>query len=429
MLQEIDNILARLDPTIQVGIAITSLKTGKCLYERNADAFFTPASTCKLLIAGAALSLLGSDATFLTRLLIDGSGNLYFQGSGDPSFSISDLEKLISQTDLKKIEGDIFLDHSAFDDQQTLPSWPEKPLYSSWFSPLDAIAINHNSYDVTVTPTEIGKPPTIILSPEIENLEIDNRATCAEKESDLTVERRPNSNVIEITGEVGREIESTRTPFQDAHESASILIRQALQKAGIRFDGKISSSSTPQDVKVIASHTSLPLSFLLQTLLKESDNLYADLLFKKIGQHYSHAQGNWKNGKEALFHHLEKELHVSDLTIFDGSGLSKENRLSPRYVVEYISWLYNYSPHKETFFSALAQFGKEGTLKDRLVDNPPPIRAKTGTLDGVSCLSGIVEAEGKDPLSFSVLINGFTEEASKYEAEMIDSICRILSSL
>jgi serine-type D-Ala-D-Ala carboxypeptidase/endopeptidase (penicillin-binding protein 4) len=129
----IERIIRNKDPDVHIGIEVVSLEGGEKLYQKSANQLFMPASSLKLVTAAAALHLLGVDYRFETKLYTDGKignktlkGNLYLQGSGDPELVFNDLEELAFQMKLlniKKIEGDLYIDNTLFDGIAQGPGW------------------------------------------------------------------------------------------------------------------------------------------------------------------------------------------------------------------------------------------------------------------------------------------------------------------
>lgn len=444
--KSLDKIITGVDQNVHVGVEVVSLKTGLRLYEKNAHQLFTPASNVKLFTAGAALANLGPYYRFETRLLSDGKlsqktlqGNLYLQGTGDPSFTLNDLENLVLQLRIKQIEeidGDIIIDHFAFDEFSEGPGWMWDDINDISFTQMNALTINHNCLDLWVKPADgVAAPPKIFAYPKTGFVTIENCALTDEKAESLTVSRsvKTKRNTIQVKGEIGL-ISSTKSykiPLKGPHLYAATLLQSVLKKAGITCKGKIQIEKTPLHSETLASHRSEPLSVLLQTMMKNSDNLYADNLFKKVGQFHSKEQGTWKNGGQAVSYHLERDvdLNISNVVLLDGSGLSRYNLASPHHIASYLKWIYNEFPYQAEFLSSLSLAGRDGNLKGRFTQELPILRAKAGTMSGITCLSGYVQTADGEMLAFSIMVNGFTGKAAHYKDTVEDPICTFLANL
>lgn len=442
----IDKILSGIDQNVHIGIEVVSLESGLRLYEKSSHKLFVPASTIKLFVAGAALQTLGPEFTFETRLLTDGPikgkvlhGNLYMQGSGDPSFTLANLEELTMRLRLLQIEeiqGDIIVDNYAFDNFPEGPGWMWDDIHGVCFVPMNALSINRNCLQVWVRPADgIAMAPKVFAYPKTNFVQIDNKAVTDETANTLTVERATKSkkNTIQVKGEIGlrSSLQSYRVPIKGPHLYAATLLESILKKASITCKGSIQVQKTPVHAEELSTYKSPPLSVLIQTMLKTSDNLYADNLFKKLGQMTSHEQGSWKNGSLAIRKHLEDsaQISISDLVLLDGSGLSRYNLVSPHHVTAYLTWVYRRFSHAPEFLSALSLAGRDGSLRHRMIEDKPSVRAKTGTMTGITALSGYVQTADGEPLAFSILLNGFTEKTSKYKLEVEDQICCFLAKL
>jgi len=207
------------------------------------------------------------------------------------------------------------------------------------------------------------------------------------------------------------------------------FLKRLLKKHGIRLLGKIAFKKAPKKVKVLGVHKSKKLITLIRKLMKDSDNLYADCIFKKLGT-FQGGIGSWKTGQEVLSTFLEKSLSISrnQIKIADGSGLSGCNLISPHQVIKLLIWA-----SKQKYFSEFLQTfsiaGVDGTLAKRMTDLDQKVKAKTGTLGGVSALSGYFEADD-DTIVFSILSNSYIAKsffAPPCKSEIEDGICRLLS--
>ncbi|MCI0382780.1 MAG: D-alanyl-D-alanine carboxypeptidase/D-alanyl-D-alanine-endopeptidase [Chlamydiae bacterium] len=441
----IEKIIQSVDPKTHIGIEIISLKDGELLYEKNGHHLFVPASNLKLFTAAAALSLLGSDFTFETSLFYDGEmenerikGNLYLKGGGDPSLSTSDLEEMIlglRLMQIKEIQGDLVIDHFDFDQFCLGPGWmwDEEPAY--WNSPVSGLVVNHSCVNIWIKPSKkIASNPKIFIFPKTEEIKVLNLASTEENpSSNLTIERRQNE--IQIKGEIGlnNPIQKYAFPLEEPHLYAGNLFKALFQKNGIELKGALKVNPLPLQANKLLSHHSAPLSLLIRKMLKESDNLYADAFFKKMGQ-TSFQQGSWQMGAKAVRDFLEKkaELDVIDSVVLDGCGLSRYNLVSPHQTIELLKWVYKSEEIAPEFISALPVAAVDGSLKQRMNEDPEvkgKVRAKCGTMTGISSISGYATTQDGEKLAFSIFINGFTGPANHYKNQIEDRICTFLANL
>ncbi len=440
----IDRVVYTVDPNINIGIQVISLKNGQDLYQKNADNMFVPASSQKIFTAAASLSILGADFRFETGLLADKPiengvlcGDLYFKGSGDPSLSYRDLEEMVFQLKLlglKEISGDLAFDNFDFDDVEQGPGWMWDEGADFWNAPLDALMVNHSSVDLWIKPKRVGVAPEILIDPCTGFVKIQNVAVTGEEKGELRVERKwmTRENLIQVSGMIEQKSPAVR--FQVAIADPSLytatLLHELLSAHKIRIGGKIVRQETPKNAELIACHYSLPLSVLEQTMLKHSDNLYANAFFKKMGQVQFGAPGTWQKGQQSVRSFLDNQvgLDVSQMVIMDGDGQSRYNLVSAHQLVQFLIWMHDQFPCYAEFLSALPTSGEDGTLKDRLKKVKGRVRAKSGTMRGISSLTGYVTTQDDEELAFAILINGFVKPAKEYKEQLEDEICKLLAN-
>jgi D-alanyl-D-alanine carboxypeptidase/D-alanyl-D-alanine-endopeptidase (penicillin-binding protein 4) len=383
----IDAIIAQ-HPEMHIGCKIISLKNNKVIYSHNAQQLFTPASNTKVFTALFALEHLGPDFVFSTDVYSDGNirnntlhGNLYLKTSGNPSFTTKNLEKLISylrQIGIKKITGNFYIDTTAFDAEWYPPGSMMDNIGYAWNTPICSFIVDH-------------KP-------------------CIFPDTHFNKKNKPSEEFM----------------------YANTIINALLKKHHINFKGSISSKEVPPTAQKILQHTSPPLSQLLTKMLKESDNLYADCFFKQVSYHINNSSGTWKKSHSILKEFLMETLDISpqEISILDGSGRCRYNLISPQHVVKLLQWGYQ-QPYFPEFFDSLPINGVDGSLKNRASAFPGCVHAKTGTLNGVSALSGYIDVS-QDTLAFCIFINGFTTDnianpACKRNIE--DAICEKIAEL
>ncbi len=443
----IDRVVLSVDPHVHIGIEIVSLKTGQRIYAKNAYQLFIPASNMKLLTGAAALYLLGNDYRFETKIYSDGpiengvvKGNLYIQGSGDPELTTRALEELVFQLKMKEIhgvEGHLYVDNEAFDGVAQGPGWTWDDGAVVWNSPMDALTLNHSCVNVWVKPNSCcDKPPVVYVNPKTEFVTIENLALTTLKKNDLSVDRRwiTRENVIQVKGCIAsnQEIQKFVIPVESPHLYTAHVLRDLLVKNGTRFNGEIEKLAVAEGAVELASYSSRPLSAVVEQMMKDSDNLIADCIFKKLGQLKVSAPGTWQGGTKALKEFLSKQvgLDVSNMVVLDGSGMSRYNLVSPHQFVQFLVWMDQQFSISPEWQSTLPVSGVDGTLQHRMQDPAVKgkVRAKSGSLKGVSTLSGYVVTKDGEKLAFSIMMSGFTKESSEYKFGIEDQIMKILAS-
>ncbi len=443
----LDRILSEVLPKTHVGVEVLSVTSGLKLYEKNAHLLFVPASSLQIFTAAAALHLLGPDFCFETQLLFDGSfegnklnGNLYLVGKGDPEFSVNDLEMLVHEVRLRGIQqiaGDLVIDSTAFDQNTKGPGWMWDDISSFGFSSVSPLTINHSCVNLWVRPglrsTEAAR---LFVYPKTRQVKLINETeTRSSLPSTVKVERllmmEKPAIVVKGTIPMNGEVQAYRIPIDSPNLYAGEVLGRRLKQAGIIVEGKIRVGTASNTSKVLASHASRPLSMLVQTMLKYSDNLYSDHFFKKMGQRATGTPGSWANGGAAVRSFFEKEgiFDAAGLVMLDGSGLSRYNLVSPHQVIQLLAWMNQRSLYSAEFAAAFPISGGEGILQNRLESLGAHLRAQAGHMQGVRSLCGYITTESGERLALAILINGFVESQSDFYKEIEDRICSFLRNL
>lgn len=447
--QQIESLITTVDPNAHVGIEIISLKDQQTVYQKNSDHLFIPASSLKLFTCAAALYYLGPDYKFTTQLTTDGIiqngilvGNLYLKGNGDPTLTTQNLQTLVnhlSALGITAIEGNICLDTSAFDELPFGPGWIWDEGAASYNSPINALTVNHNCIKLLLTPTIPGQKPHALLNPTTSFVRIYNNAITTDTPitEPLKITRAwlTHDNSITITGQIPHDAPAKdyECTMEEPALYAGTMLKELLQAASITVNGLVIQKPIPVDVLLLASHASEPLLKIIDPLLKNSDNLYAESLFKKLGQVRYNTTGSWQAGKKALSDFMSRILSISNdqYVIADGSGCSRYNLIAPHHLVTLLQWIAQDPQRYEQFLDLLPAPGGQGTLKDRLTDYTDlvSIRAKTGTMSGVSALAGFITTKSHEHLAFTIMINGVTKPVKEYKLNLEDPVCRILAAI
>jgi D-alanyl-D-alanine carboxypeptidase/D-alanyl-D-alanine-endopeptidase (penicillin-binding protein 4) len=350
---------------------------GELVGERNIDKVVIPASNMKILVAAAAMDVLGADFRYTTRVVgpepIAGviEGDVFLVGGGDPllsgdwyaesdldrfpafnSTSIDDLARSMAASGVTQINGTVRGDGSRYDDEMYAPGWGA-----------DVAGIEAGPYDA-------------LLVNDARVLGDDQRAS-------------------------------------DPSEAGAREFVRALGEQGITVSGGSRSGAAPAGASELASIQSQPLPAVLAEMLTNSDNNTAELMLKEIGLAAA-GSGTRQAGIDATVAALaDQGIDTNGLVIADGSGLSLDNRITCRTMIEVLQhWGYE-SPVGQ----GLAIGGETGTLSDAFVDTSVGgrIRGKTGTLNNlpydqdppaVKALSGYMPVEGGEAIEYTLLLNG-----------------------
>ena len=277
------------------------------------------------------------------------------------------------------------------------------------------------SVNVTVTPGAVGQPAKVVVTPPNNYLTIVNTAITGAAGSATTddVTRDEGDNVIRITGAIAADAapDVETMAVWDPTRFVATLFRADLAAHGVTVFGPTGYRATPAGAKNLASRTSIPLSQLLTPFLKLSNNLHAETLLKAAGRKVSGA-GSWPAGVAALEGDFGTfGLNSKQLSMVDGSGLSRQDYVSTDQISTLLVAAQR-QPWFGTWYNALPVAGVSdrmvgGTLRRRMVGTPAAnnMHAKTGSMTGVSALSGYVTAANGEKLVFSMVENNFLPDS------------------
>lgn len=426
---EIEAILS--DPLLassNIGIKVASLGTGEVLYEKASKKLYHPASTMKLITAATALVKLGPNHRFRTSLYVDyledgqTLGNIYLKGGGDPVFNSNDLEKMVErlvEMNLKNLQGDIVVDETYFDAVRWGKGWmwDDGPI-GGYYPHLSALTINRNGVFVRISPgTEVDDPVRVHLDPPTQYMKIVNEATTVghSEKTSLTIKRKEGStkkNLLMIDGAmaIGQAEMNRRVDVLDPALYCGTLLREMLAKRGVPLQGTVRYGEVPEGTSEIITHVSPPLSRILWQMNKPSDNLIAELLLKTIGAELSGSQGTAEKGLGAISNFLgEIGMDWEHYTLADGSGVSRYNLVTASLLTDLLVYMFRNFAVMPEYLASLPVGGVDGTLTRRMRGTKAEgvLRAKTGTLRGLTALAGYTVTADGETVAFSIIMSNY----------------------
>lgn len=435
---ELEAILS--DPLLassNVGVKVVSLGTGEVLYEKDAEKLYHPASTMKLITAATALVKLGPNHRFHTTLYmghLEGNQtprNIYLKGGGDPVFNSDDLEKMVEklvEMNLKDLQGDIVVDETYFDAVRWGKGWmwDDGPI-GGYYPHLSALTINRNGVLVRISPgTEVDDPVRVQLHPPTQYMKIVNEATTVghSEKTRLTVKRKEGStkkNLLMIDGvmAIGQATMNRRVDVLDPALYCGTLLRETLAKRGVTLQGRVRYGEVPEDAMEIVTHISPPLSHILWEMNKPSDNLIAELLLKTIGAELSGSQGTAEKGLGAISNFLgEIGMDWEHYTLADGSGVSRYNLVTASLLTDLLVYMFRNFAVMPEYLASLPVGGVDGTLTRRMrgMKAEGVLRAKTGTLRGLTALAGYTVTADGETVAFSIIMSNYHGPVSSRRA-------------
>ncbi len=424
---------------------VVDLANDFVLARHDGDRAVIPASNQKLLTTAAALEILGPDFVFETKLLkqdedliVVGSGDPAFGdgkllGSLDPPMTVEDMlsrwVRVIKSRGITRIRRLIIDDH-ILDRQFVHPNWPADQLDRWYCAQVAGINFNNNCLDLYTAPTQSGQAPLVRAMPIDPPVQLNIVATTNPNiRTDAPwFTRNPGTNRITVHGRVKLH---RSTPFfvtiHDPPKFFGELLSNRLNKAGLTVGPVAPADDHPdyRNAEVIAL-VRTPLPVVLQRCNRDSQNLFAEALFRRLGREATGEPGSWKNGAAVLRNYFAKQLgpQSSQLVIDDGSGMSRKNRLSPRLLVKVLQNMHSNAKLWPVYRDSLALGGTNGTLEHRFNRGKivGRVLAKSGYLKGVLSLSGYIEHDHR-AVAFAIILNDYTGPVHNGKA-LIDKIVR-----
>ncbi len=422
----------------KVGVSTQVLKSGKVPFSFNGTTPMIPASNLKVVTTAVALDALGEDFRFETRLYgpsktTDGvvDGDIVLKAAGDPTFfppfvdsavaPFQSMAKALKTHGISKVTGELIIDDSDFDRNFISKSYHDRYLLDSYAAPVGGLGLNRNVVTVSVG------PKGMFVEPNSGSLKLVNDVKFGGY-SQIWAERPRGTDSIIVHGVAvqGDTVQTTLTVNDPVRFAGSAFYR-ILEKSGIRFDGKWRTveEGQPEPLKgkvLLARHRSPRLQELITRTNNESDNLLAQHIFRRLGASLV-GFGSARNS-EAVVRDYFSRNKISDagLKMVDGSGLSEKNRIAPYQLVHVLKSMWN-SDKGQVFIDSLPSPG-HGTMRSRL--GGAVVRAKTGTLNNHTALTGYVVTAYGETVAFSILVNNIdkTWPGMELQDELVSLLAR-----
>ncbi|MEE8209590.1 MAG: D-alanyl-D-alanine carboxypeptidase/D-alanyl-D-alanine-endopeptidase [bacterium] len=412
-------------PKADIGLHVVRLSDGATLATHQAGRLFIPASNVKLLTTAAALRILGPTYRFPTTLYATGPiagerlrGDLVLKGFGDPELVSERLWLLaaaLRRKGLREVEGDLVIDESFFDDQMRAPSWGGHVSTRAYYAPVAPASLNFNAAAVHVEPGPTpGQPARVLLEPQTAYLRLVNRATTGRAGSKLSlvVDRRAGqrTNTIVVGGSIPYDADRTTYYRSITHpwRYLATVLAELLRREGIAIKGTLRQGRVPESALELMTFESKPLGHITRDLNKLSNNFIAESMLKTMGASVHGPPGTFEKGL-AVVEDFLRTLDIAPGTyrLRDGSGLSSANRLTPGQITKVLAAMWGDFRFRPEYLVSLAVMGMDGSVDERLTETQARqrLRVKTGSLRGVSALSGYGVSADAEELAFSIIIN------------------------
>lgn len=423
------------------------------LYQHDAGSPKIPASNLKVATTSAALNRLGPNFKFRTRLVFH-NGDLILIGDGDPSFGDAELLSRYGwdantvfrnwAADLVKLKlktvRDVIVDDSIFETTMRMPHWPANQILDRYEPEVAGMNLNANCLDVYVKTTRYGQRVNYVLDPPTHYVNFTNSCVTGSKNS-VWLSRAVGTNDVSLRGQCKT---SNKVPvsitIHDPPMFAGTVLAETLKAGGINVTGNVHRDRTIADQMkkmpagdhsfvTLAIHET-PIQQVMARANKDSMNLYAECLCKRLGAAETGQSGSWQNGPAAVGTFLLKiGVPSSQFHLDDGCGMSKLNNISAHALVKVLAYDRT-GPNAKLFRSTLAVAGIDGTLRERFRGSNIRGRlfGKSGFVDGVSTLCGYLHARDGQWFIFSIMFNGIPPGTNSGAKILQERIIRSLDS-
>ena len=438
--KELDGMIAReLLPYSVASIKVVSLANGSTVYEMNPKLLLSAASLQKLFTSASALSRLGPQHRIETSIAVHSDNNtLYVRGCGDPLLKTGDLAHMVGELTGKLPPGRQYKlvgDTGCFDDAYWGNGWmwDDEPEPEAMF--LSALSVNGNAVKVTVSP---GKTASSLLEvstePSTRYVIINNTGQTGEGDGPCTVSiARPvgdRDNQIHVSGSLapGCASVSKRLTVWRPEYYFLTLLAELLEQAGTKVSSR-TLGVTPSDATTLAT-VGHPIGEVVSVMLKSSDNLCAENLLKYLAHVKTGQKGTIAEGGKVIKEYLRLNgIPADHMLIADGSGVSRYNLTNADTITRLLVAAYRDRETFPFFVNSLPVAGSDGTLALRMKGTPSEgkLRAKTGTMKGVSALAGYSNSADGEPLAFTMIMQNFIDSEQRVR-DLQDRMAVLLST-
>lgn len=409
------NVLGyRSMPADSLSLYVLNLDTGETTLSWNASEPRNPASVMKLVTTLVALDSLGPAYRWETEAYAIGemqgdelNGDLLLKGYGDP-FLVTErvwtMLRDLRRTGLRSIRGDLLIDDSYFDVTGYDPAaFDRQPLRAYNVEP-NALMMNFKVVRYFFEPNLPGNTVNIGIDPELNNLKIINRLSvkqgrCRGYQRGIAINPTDGLNEITFSGQFpsGCETYAMSRTALDHNAFTYGLFKSIWREVGGTFDGQWRNveSSLGEDQEPLLTFESWPLADVISRVNKYSNNVMARQLLLTLAAEKYGVPGTEANGRRAVAEwFVDHGLEASSLVLSNGSGLSREGRVTARQMAELLKFAYS-RPYMPEFLSSMSLTGLDGTTSRRFDDTDQltgRAHVKTGSLDHVSAIAGYLQA-------------------------------------
>ena len=389
-----------------------------------------PASTQKVITALAALIQLGPDFRFTTTLETKGNveagvlkGDLVARFGADPTLKRQDIRNMVAtlkKSGVTQISGNGLIVKSICASHDKAPCLPWNDMTQCFSAPPAAAIVDRNCFSVSLysaqKPNDLAYIRVASYYPVTMFSQVRTLARGSADAQYCELDVVPGDlNRFTLTGCLPQRAEPLPLAFaiQDGASYAGAILKDELKQAGISYSGTLlRQTQVNEPGSVVTSKQSAPLHDLLKIMLKKSDNMIADTVFRMIGHARFNVPGTWRAGSDAVRQILRQRAggDIGNTIIADGSGLSRHNLISPATMMQVLQYIAQHD-NELNFISMLPLAGYDGSLQYRAglhqagVDGK--VSAKTGSLQGVYNLAGFITTASGQRMAFVQYLSGY----------------------
>ncbi|MEM6332533.1 MAG: D-alanyl-D-alanine carboxypeptidase/D-alanyl-D-alanine-endopeptidase [Planctomycetota bacterium] len=418
-------------------VRVVDAESGEVLASsRLASVPFIPASNMKLVTTAVILDRLGPDAELRTRLLRVNDDELVILAGGDPGLGDPPLSgdegamgvlrrwaAAVKEAGITEVSRITVVD-PMFDAATVHRQWGQANILYWYGAPVAGVAFNDNCIDFIATPTELGQLAVLQTIPPVRGFVVRHEASTSPADDHGWDMRKARGELTYTSrGAIGRKAGPWSLPHDDPARLLGHALASALEQVDIAapaqvgsLTGEAADKAAAEALKtgeVIAEHAT-PLVDVLGRVNTNSQNMMAEAICKlaavsdeRLADVFEGPRGTWRGGNRAAVAFLDAiDIDTAGFVASDGSGLSDRNRISAEQLTDLLRHMLVEHEHAEAYKDSMAISGTRGSVRRRMNELKGQVYAKTGTINGVSALSGCLDLEDGRRLIFSVLHNG-----------------------
>lgn len=415
------------------GVLIKEVNAGEALVDYNSSRSFVPASVMKLVTTATVLEIQSSEYTFKTKLSITGEvkdgilyGDVIVTGAGDPTLGSSlfygDAESFLSlwasqlrEAGIEQIQGAVVADASVFDQRVIPDKWIWEDLGNYYGAGCYGLSCFDNQYRLFFDEVVVGQVANVShCLPNVEGLVFDSHVTGANNNRDNAyIYGSPWRFEKQIYGTIpaGRSGFMIKGALPNPPLVLARRFKEVLEEGGcsVSESSRVAWDGVSVPLELVSVVESPTLKEIVCETNKKSNNLFAEHLLKSLAVS-ENAGASFSDAIEVMMSFWQAQgVTVDGVKVYDGSGLSRANLLTPQFVVEVIDYMRE-SKSWEAFSNSFAVAGRDGTFKYFLDDTKLEglVRGKSGSMSGVRCYAGVYEKSADENYTFCVMLNNYT---------------------